>query len=240
MEGGSAAEWSADGGGGLYNSGSYAVDVVADLARTGSRSLRARIWTPDRTSAVRAFRWREARANRSLYYSVWVYLPTTYTLTADPDSGQYLNLFQFKSRSADGSRNDPVWALYATPDGEGNLYLRAGWGWGGTTLAGPYPSSRVGGKFYEPRTRTPLPVGRWVHLQAHLQQSKDFDGRLTVWQDGAVLFDLTGIRTSYANCSYNAWCASNEWSVNLYSDGIAPSPATMYIDDAAIGTAYFR
>jgi hypothetical protein len=82
-----------------------------------------------------------------------------------------------------------------------------------------------------------LPVGRWTHLEAFLSESKDFDGRLTLWQDGAQVIDLNGIRTSYPNCTYNSWCASNEWSVNLYSDGLSPNPATIYIDSAAIGRA---
>jgi hypothetical protein len=42
----------------------------------------------------------------------------------------------------------------------------------------------------------------------------------------------------YNNCNYNAWCASNEWSVNLYSDGMSPNPAVVYFDAAAIATSY--
>lgn len=199
--------------------------------------MRSTIFTPPE-SGVRAFRWAEARANRSLYYSVWMYIPTTYTMTADPNFGQYWNLFQFKSRSADGSRNDPLWALSAAKNPAGGMYLRAGWGWGGTTVAGPRATDSVGGKWYEPTTRVPLPVGRWFHLEAHLHQSKDFDGQLSVWQDGLKIFSFTGVRTSYANCNFNSWCANNEWSVNNYSDGLSPNPATIYMDDAAISTGY--
>jgi hypothetical protein len=166
-----------------------------------------------------------------------VYLPTNLNVTGSPNQGQFFNLFQFKSRSTDGSRNDPVWAFYAEPDGAGGLYLHAGWGWGGTTLAGPFAGDGVGGKWFEPTQRVSLPVGRWTHLEAFLSESKDFDGRLTLWQDGAQVIDLNGIRTSYPNCTYNSWCASNEWSVNLYSDGLSPNPATIYIDSAAIGRA---
>jgi hypothetical protein len=239
MEDGSTSEWLAGGGGQLYNSGAFEAEASTDIARTGLHSLRARIWTPSSpSSGVRAFRWQEARANQELYYSAWLYLPTAYTLSNERRNGGYWNVFQFKSRTADRSRDDPVWAFYATPDGEGGLYLRAGWGWGGTALAGPYGTDGVGGKNYEPETRVSLPVGRWVHLQAFLRQSSEFDGRLTFWQDGVKLFDLDGIRTSYPNCSFNAWCADNGWSVNLYSDGLLPNPATIYIDDATISTTY--
>jgi hypothetical protein len=57
---------------------------------------------------------------------------------------------------------------------------------------------------------------------------------LRIWQDGQLLFDLTGIRTSYLNCAYNPWCASNEWSINNYSDALTPAPAVIYADDASI------
>ncbi len=107
-----------------------------------------------------------------------------------------------------------------------------------TPIAGPYATDNVSGKWYQPSTQIALPVGRWVHIEAFLHQSNGFDGAMTFWQDGTKIFDFTGIRTSFNNCNYNSWCADNEWSVNLYSDGIAPNPATMYIDDAAIAKTY--
>jgi hypothetical protein len=237
MESGSASDWTRNGGGGIYNSGSYTYGATTERARSGSWSLKATINTSGGTSGVRAFRWAEARAHRAAYYSVWLYIPTNYDLTHDPSSGQFWNVFQFKSRSADGSRNDPVWAFYAQEDG-GGLFLNAGWGWGGTPLAGPRAGDNVSGKWYSPRTKVYLPVGRWVHLEAYLNQSKDFDGALKFWQDGTLLFDFSGIRTSFNNCNYNTWCGANEWSANLYSDGLAPNPETAYFDDAAIATSY--
>jgi hypothetical protein len=236
---GNLNEWSLNGGGGLYSSGSYEQVASTDQRRSGTHSLRARIWTPGSpTPGVRAFRWAEARGNRALYFSAWLYVPTNYALTGDPCCGRFWNVFQFKSTSADGSRNDPVWAFYATPDGNGGLYLRAGWGWGGTTLAGPYAGDGVSGKNYEPLVKMPIPVGRWFQVQGYLNQSKDFDGRVVLWQDGTKLYDFANVRTSYNNCKWNAWCSDNGWSVNLYSDGLSPNPATMYIDDATISTSY--
>ena len=240
MEEGSLADWyypstgpSGDYGGGLYNSGRYEAVASQDRAHTGSTALRARIWTPSSpTSGVRAFRWRESRLYRAAYYSAWFYVPTSYTLTGDPCCGRYWNLFQFKSRSTTG-RNDPVWALYVGNRPTGELYVYAGWGWGGTAIAGPYATSDVSGKNYSQSVAN-LPIGRWTRIEAFLRESKDFDGRLTVWQDGVQLFDFVNIRTSYDNPDYNSWHASNEWSVNLYSDGLSPDPATIYIDDAQI------
>jgi len=48
------------------------------------------------------------------------------------------------------------------------------------------------------------------------------------------LFDIPNVRTSYANCAYNAWCTSNEWAINNYSDGVAETPTVIYADDARL------
>ena len=241
MEEGTLSDWylpargpSGDYGGGLYNSGASRASAAFDRAHTGRSSLRATISTRGSSSSgVRAFRWREPRRYREAYYSAWIFVPRRYTLTGDPCCGRFWNLFQFKSRSPDG-RVDPLWAVYVGNRARtGALYLYVGWGWGGTRVAGPYSSSGVGGKNFC-QSALNLPERRRTRIEAFLRQSRDFEGRLTVWQAGVRLFDFRRVRTSYENPRYNAWRAANEWSVNLYSDGMSPSPATISIDDAAI------
>jgi hypothetical protein len=230
MESGGLGSWTTGGGGSLENSGDAEAVATTALARSGSWSMRATIDTTGGSTGVRAFRWEEPRRNRSAYYSVWLYVPADYQLSG---SDKWWNVFQFKSRTSDGSRNDPVWAFYVREDA-GGLYVKAGWGWGGTTIAGPRSSDGVSGKDFAPKTKVYLPIGQWVHLEAFLHQSRNFDGILRFWQDDALLYDFQNVRTSYNNCDYNSWCADNEWSVNLYSDGLSPNPATAYFDDAAI------
>ncbi len=239
METGDMTQWwspatSASGnyGGGLFNSGNQSVYATGEKAHSGTFSAKLTIDTAAQTSAVRLFRWQEAHNNRAAYYSAWVFIPVKYKLTK-----YFWNLIQFKSSNPDKSRNDPVWAFYVYNGNDGNMWLSAGWGAGGTTLAGPYSNSGVGIKSYT-QNIAPLPVGRWVHLQAYLRQSSGFDGQLTLWMDGIKLFDFQNVRTAYYNCKFNSWCADNAWSVNLYSDGLTPNPAVMYVDDAAIATTY--
>ncbi|MFB3814487.1 MAG: heparin lyase I family protein [Terriglobales bacterium] len=239
METGDMTQWyypstSATGsyGGGIYNSGIASAYATTEKAHSGNWSAKLNITTPSSpTSGTRLFRWQEGHSNRALYYSVWVYVPANYTRTAN-----FWNLFQFKSSNADKSRNDPVWAFYVNSTANG-LYISAGWGAGGTTLAGPRATDGVGIKSYT-QSIAPLPVGRWVHLQSYLRQSNAFDGQVTLWIDGVKVFDFQNVRTSYYNCNYSSWCADNAWAVNLYSDGLTPNPAYMYVDDAAIATTY--
>lgn len=234
MENGNLTKWSENYGGGEYNSGVFTSGASRDFAHTGSYSAKTTITTPT-ASGVRYFRWAESRANRGAYYSAWFYIPQDYVLTADPHVGQFWMLMQFKSTIPDRSRNDPLWGFYADRDSDGQFRMRTGWGWGGTNVAGPYANSNLSGKNYYQTIKT-LPIGQWFHLEAYLYQSKDFDGRVTLWQDGVQLFDFQNVRTAYDNANYNTWRTNNEWAVNNYSDGISPSPSALYIDDAVIST----
>jgi hypothetical protein len=47
------------------------------------------------------------------------------------------------------------------------------------------------------------------------------------WQDGQLLFDVSRVKTRYAN-------GDCEWSINNYSNALVPANVTIYADDAAI------
>ncbi len=79
MEEGSLADWYfpetseiGDCGGGIFPSGKYSY-FASIMEGRGNHSLAATIWTPstipNETSGVRAFRWKEPRENRELYFS---------------------------------------------------------------------------------------------------------------------------------------------------------------------------
>jgi hypothetical protein len=205
MEEGSLADWSSDSGGGEYNSGAGDSVASTDRAFGGSYGAKMALTGPGGT---RLFRWKEARANRDLVYSARFFFPQAYTLTADPNTGRYWNLLQFKSRSTSGA-NDPLWYLDVTNPAAGRMRLDLIW-WH-RSLEGPRPGE-VGLRRFR-QTLADVPVGRWFELKARLVQSKDFDGSLRIWQDGQLIFDMAGIRTSFANCTYNSWCAATEWAI---------------------------
>jgi hypothetical protein len=80
-------------------------------------------------------------------------------------------------------------------------------------------------------------VGKWFNLEAHLVQStgRNADGRLTVWQDGELLWDMHNVRTQHGLRDISGGArVKQSWSANNYSNGLQPSVATIYLDDAAI------
>ncbi|HEX2231976.1 MAG TPA: hypothetical protein VHG69_01280, partial [Thermoleophilaceae bacterium] len=235
MEGGSLSEWyypetgpGGNFGGGEYNSGGGESAASAEQAHSGSRSAKATI--PGTGGGTRLFRWREARQNRDLFFESWFFIPVSYRLTADPSNGRFWDIFQFKSRSTTGAI-DPIWYLDLKNRSDGQLSPTLLW-WH-RTLEGPL-RGQLGMRRFHPPGDVVFPVGRWVNVTARLRQSRDFDGVLQFWIDGRLVFDMHHVRTSHSNCNFNSWCAANEWSVNNYSDGIDPGPASVYIDDARI------
>jgi hypothetical protein len=236
MEDGSLAAWyapdsgeGANNGGGEYNSGVADAIASREQAHGGAWSAKLTISTPPE-SGTRLFRWRELRRIRDLVLDVWLFLPRRYTLTADPDTGRFWDLVQFKSTNEDRSRNDPIWFLgVRNRRSDGAMVPELGW-WS-RTLPGPRQGQQGSRRFT--RSDVVIPVGRWFRVTARVRQSRAFDGIVQFWLDGRLLFDERGVRTGFRNCSYNAWCVDQGWSVNLYSDGLEPNPV-MYLDDARI------
>jgi hypothetical protein len=233
MEDGTLADWSAGPPGTLGSAGGGEFDTPPGRSTPTRATARWGAWSaqlelPGGKGATRLFRWQELRTHRTAVTRVWLLIPRAYRPTGPRRTGRFWDVFQFKSRSASG-RNDPLWFVNVT-SAHGRLRLELIW-WS-RTLQGPH---RRASGFRRLRQRVAtVPVGRWFQLSARLRQSKDFDGLLCVWQDGRLLFGLHDVRTSYANCAYNDWCAENEWSVNNYSDGLSPSPSVIFADGASI------
>ena len=75
---------------------------------------------------------------------------------------------------------------------------------------------------------TYIPVNQWTHLEArYVCSGLSTGGHVTIWQDGAQLWDIANVQTRYAD-------GDCQWSVNNYSNGLSPNPATIYVDDPKI------
>jgi polysaccharide lyase-like protein len=218
-ERGSEVEWYRHFGGGEFDSGCAGAQPSREVARSGRYSLQLTIGAPCGTgsSGSRMFRWRESRRYSDLYYRVWYYLPQLYTVTGSgiPGDDAFWSVLQWKSRAADPPRNDPFFMLNIANRPDGNMFLYL------------YDSnSRVS----HGQTVMDVPVGRWLSIEAVYKSREDATGQVTIWQDGTLLWDITGVQTRYPDSQGGV----AEWSVINYSNGVTPAPTIFFVDDAEI------
>ena len=213
-ETGDLSQWTADEGGGVYNTGSGVVEVDDEVAHGGGHSLRFSITGADGTTgnqATRIFRWATADGSPlpdEAYYSAWYRFPQVWR------PREFWNIFQWKT-TISPDRSDPTFILdvFNGPDGAMRL---AAYDWIAGVTRGESPD--------------PLPVGRWVHIEARLRWSEAEDGALTVWQDGRQVIDVAGVRTAHASTEPFA----RGWSLDNYTNGVEPPVAAFNDDDAVI------
>lgn len=201
-------------GGGVFNSGiAFATVDRATAPHSGHPSAKLVIDThkgPDLpTSGTRLFRWLEPQRHPELYYSAWYFFPRRYTPDGNP---AWWNVFQWKSKRNGHAGSDPFFALNVGNRADGSMYF--------------YLYDQNGKNSYGQKLRN-IPEGRWIRVEAFYKCAGDSSGRVTFWQDDAQLFDIAGVQTRYPDGD----CA---WSVNNYSSSLRPTPATIYIADAAI------
>ena len=203
-ETGDLSQWYQNQTGAVYTTGTGTVRITRAVAHSGCYALELSIRDADgQTQAARIFRWRENL--KEGYYSAWFYFPQRY------EPKLYRNIFQFKSET--GDRNDPIWVLNVGNRPTGEMYF--------------YLFDWLHRKGYE-QTALDVPTKRWINIEVFYRRSMRKAGRITVWQDGVLLFDLDGVQTAIGD--------NTLWSIDNYSDEISPSDATIYVDDAAIST----
>ena len=189
-------------------------------------SYSARLSLPSGAGAIRLARNTVADGRAlpdSAYYSVWFLLPRRY------DVPEWWNILQWKTAHAlSPGGSDPTYTLNVgnRPGGEMFLYLYRHLG-----ADCAYDPESVGGAGLAAASPAAVPVGRWFEVVARYDWATGPTGRVTVWQDGARVMDVDAACTEYADAVENG----RQWSVNNYTlPGISPSPAEIWVDDAAI------
>lgn len=145
-------------------------------------------------------------AERDAYYSAWFFLPEDYRI--DP------HLTLVRLRSVDPGGGPPL-------NGE-ELQLRS-LSSGGYVLQ---VFSNNNGFLREPIADPPplVPAKRWFHIEVRYQSQ--FGGKLRVWLDGVLFYDLTGRPGAGGPDILFAVCNVAETA--------EPAPVVMFVDDAAV------
>lgn len=228
--------------------------VTDEVAHSGKYSLKMTIDTTVDHAGCRTFRYPEAATGKTYYYSAWFYLPEQYVVYGKDPNGikvsGWTNLMQFKARSYDQTGgSDVFWSVGISNREDGTMYLLTKWD-KNQGVKGPNvlysllpPSDR---QFHQDKVN--IYPQKWFHLEARIQQSTfhNYDGRVTVWQDGTQIFDMDHVITRQPFSDHNK-PSKQSWSVNAYggvvdglkedySKSLYPRDYTVYVDDAAIST----
>ncbi len=200
------SQWNMNHCGGEYNSSGGVSGASTNVARSGHYA--ARLHLPDtgsRQQGVRLVRWCESQHHTEAYYSAWYYFPRAYTVN------YWWGVMQWKSADSAG-RQQSAW-MVGVNSRNGQMYLRL-WDY----------FNRRG----HDQWTTPLPVGRWVHIEGYYRKAADNTGQVTIWQDGKQILHAANIKTIYTD--------NVHWSVINYGERLNPATVTIYADDAAIST----
>ncbi len=193
-------------GGQAKSTGSASLTIVDTPVHSGNFAAKSAIDATGSVSFARLCRW--GTLPQDAYYSVWMYIPTNYTI------GNYWNLFEFQGRSdpADPATQVFLWSLDVArrSDGQMSWYV---WDWQRSHQLNPAVS-------------TVAPVGRWFRVEAFMHQATDNSGDVKFWVDGVLLLEASGVSTLTSDWLY--------WAVGGAAIDITEQPAEVFLDDAAI------
>jgi hypothetical protein len=209
FETGDFSEWTADGQGFEYGLTSSHV-VTTDQAHSGTQSAKLTI-NPTNGNVDYMYLFRGGPgappAEPEAYYGAWFFIPQAYT------ESFYWNIFHFlQSATADRSSVTSIWDVNLRSNETGALV--------------PYVYDFVARRQRDETIPTPVPTGRWFHLEVLLRVASTPTGRFALFQDGVLVLDATDIVTTS-----NPWI---QWSVGSTSTDITPTPADLYIDDVTL------
>ena len=207
-ESGTREDWEADGQGGvLLDEFDSSADISDSFAHSGKYSLKLvdRAMSDTDGPAI----YRELLAPPDAYYSAWYYLPRLY------QTNSQWTIQKFRSRSD----SDPEQVshghdlnLRTLPGGQVVLYV---FSHDPTYLQAPLadPPALV-------------PIETWFHLETLYSPRTDRTGKMLVWLNDRLVYDLEDRRTTGTDDVL--------WTPCNIGQDIQPSPPQLYLDDAAI------
>ncbi|WP_009036009.1 Ig-like domain-containing protein [Indibacter alkaliphilus] len=229
-ETGNQSEWTADGGGGEYNSGTGNSAVSSEQAKSGNRSLKLSINTTSGDShGTRNYRWNEITKHEDLIYTIYMYFP--HRIDFDPNNA-WFNLIQTKgvkyASGGPGTGPDQI----NNPHYVVGLGVRGGAGSGGANYLTLADLQRFWGGSTNIVWQAPngvnLPTQKWVKIQMRIIQKRDDTGRILIWQDDQLIIDSGNRNTLRPEVD------DNHFSINAYADKTFPNRTSFYIDDVSI------
>ena len=211
METGSVAEWSEK-----VNSDSADTVASRDFAHSGSWSMKQSV--TGAKGGTRMQRYPEldalARAGTPFYWTWWDYFPTSISFGSN-DMFMLWGTWSVKT-AVPNAPGDPLWGLYFHNTGNTlDLVFNATWNAG-------LPATKV---YNSP---IPVPIGRWNKFEIFTDPA----GHITVWLNGQMLFDLSGVMTVYPQVGQTPLLFGIEQTG--YGSNLTPIPFVHYVDDVTV------
>jgi hypothetical protein len=207
------------------NSG--AADSVAALAsaegitaHSGSYVLKQAVTGP--SGGTRMHRYPEVdalcRAGTPFWWSWWDYFPTPITFGI---SDTFI-LWGLNSKSVAAPNGNTFWGLVFHNTGN---TLDLVWS----------PTGAVGTRYVN-SSPVPVPVGKWNFFEIGITPKGDATGHISVWLNGASIFNFTQAQTQYpALYPTDPLAGIFAWIEQCgYGSNLTPTPCVHYIDDVTI------
>ena len=207
-ESGTRDDWYADGGGGLLpDSSNSIVEIAIGTAHSGRYSLK--LTDLAMSDTVGPGIYRELQAPRDAYYSAWYYLPRSY----QTNSQWTIQKFQSRSDSdLEQVSHGHDLNLRTLPGGQVVLYV---YSHDPTYLQAPLADPPAF-----------VPVETWFQIETLYSARTDNTGKMLVWLDDRLVYDLEDRRTTGTDDVL--------WTPCNIGQDIEPASPEIYIDDAAI------
>jgi hypothetical protein len=207
-EGDGLAAWTADLAGGAEALGEPRdhLELSDERARSGRHSIKLIASAEGRDSG--AVLWRSSDTLREAHYSAWFFVPRQYWTRT------HWTIFNLQTRAdrPNTATTGLSLNLRSLPDGDYVLY-----------------AFHHHGRYLQAPLADPPPlvsVGRWFHLAAFFRAAGDDSGRLTVWLDGKLVYDLQHRPTGGDEPVH--------WAVCNVAKELDPPSAELFVDDAVI------
>jgi len=207
FEPGDLSEWTSDGNGGTHVENAPSVPAATQDRAHGGRYAGVVSTAPAMGMDSLDYLYRRQPSPSEAYYSAWFYIPSSFTV------GSWLSLHHFRgSSNGDPTNLTGIWDVNLYPLPGGQLAAQLG--------------DFINNFNLQQLVPVPVPRDAWVHFEVLFRKASDFTGRVAVWQDGALILDRAGVVTARSPLVV--------WEAGVGSDNLAPVPAAVYIDDAAI------
>ncbi|HET7540998.1 MAG TPA: hypothetical protein VFK05_14040 [Polyangiaceae bacterium] len=206
-ESGELDDWYADGNGGLLSDANSTVEIADGPAHSGRYSLKLSDLAMSDSEGAGIYR--ELTSPPDAYYSAWYYLPRLY------QTNSQWTIQKFRSRldsDPNAISHGHDLNLRTLPGGQVILYVFS------------HDPEYLQAPLADPPAF--VPVETWFHVEVFYSPRTDETGKLSIWLDDRLVYDLSHRRTTGSDDVL--------WNPCNIGEDIQPAPPILYLDDAAI------